>query len=324
MTSSRVVTHTSPYATSGDRYYDRCAARPEMPSAVATVADAVIAERRIVLSHYQAKLLLAARRTGQQSAIISPDLGLTSVEVALGGDGIVFPGGERITWEHLARINETENQCFVVEDGGIRSIQVFSVTTNWLRSLMATAGAPTMLVAGFPMHRIKDTDPWKDTRAKVAAAAPITGHVLDTATGLGYTAIVAAKTATHVTTIELDPAGLEVARLNPWSCDLFDNPKITQVVGDAFERIHDFGDGTFTRVLHDPPTFSLAGDLYSAEFYRQVYRVLARNGRFFHYIGDPESTMGRRITTGVLRRMQETGFRRVVRHPEAFGVVAFT
>ncbi|MGZ3598910.1 MAG: methyltransferase domain-containing protein [Ktedonobacterales bacterium] len=280
------------------------------------------AEPDIVLSHYQTKPLLAARRAGQSSVAISPDLGLTSVEVALERDEVVLPGGERVSWEDVARISETTNQCFAVEDGGVRSIQMFSETTNWLRSLMATPGAPTMLVAGFPMHRIKDTDPWQDTLAKVAAAAPITGHVLDTATGLGYTAIAAARTATHVTTIELDPTGLEIARLNPWSRDLFDSSKITQIVGDAFERIHDFADGTFTRVLHDPPTFSLAGELYSAEFYRQVYRVLARNGRFFHYIGDPESNVGRRVTTGVLRRMQEAGFRRVMRHPEAFGVVA--
>lgn len=281
------------------------------------------AASRIVLSHYQTKPLLAARRAGQQSTSISPDLGLTSVEVALGADGIMFPSGEHVTWEDVTRIREIENQCFVVEDDGVRSIQVFSETTNWLRSLMATTGSPTMLVAGFPMHRIKATDPWKDTLAKVGAAAPIIGQVLDTATGLGYTAIVSAQTSTHVTTIELDPAGLEVARLNPWSRDLFDNPKITQVIGDAFERIHDFSDGAFARVLHDPPTFSLAGELYSAEFYRQVYRVLGRNGRFFHYIGDPESNVGRRITTGVLRRLQDAGFRRVVRHPEAFGVVGF-
>lgn len=286
------------------------------------VIAAVSTDSHIVLSHYQTTPLLAAQRASKRSIALSPDLGLTTVEVTLDADGVVFPDGERVTWTDITRISEMENQCFVVEDGGVRSIQIFSETTNWLRSLMATPGAPTMLVAGFPMHRIKATDPWKDTLAKVAAAAPITGQVLDTATGLGYTAIVAAKTATHVTTIELDPSGLEVARLNPWSRDLFDNPKISQVVGDAFEHIHDFADGMFTRVLHDPPTFRLAGELYSTEFYRQVYRVLARNGRFFHYIGDPESNVGRRVTTGVLRRLQDAGFRRVVRHPEAFGVVA--
>jgi predicted methyltransferase len=61
------------------------------------------------------------------------------------------------------------------------------------------------------------------------------GQVLDTATGLGYTAIEAAKTAAHVTTIELDPTALEVARCNPWSQALFDNPKIMQRIGDSFD-----------------------------------------------------------------------------------------
>ena len=94
-----------------------------------------------------------------------------------------------------------------------------------------------MLVSGIPMHRIKDTDPHADTLEKMRAVRPVVGQVLDTATGLGYTAIEAAKTAAHVTTIELDPAALEVCRRNPWSQALFDNPKITQVVGDSFEVV---------------------------------------------------------------------------------------
>ena len=38
--------------------------------------------------------------------------------------------------------------------------------------------------------------------------------MLDVCTGLGYTAIAAARTAEHVVTIELDPTVLEVARRN--------------------------------------------------------------------------------------------------------------
>ena len=139
---------------------------------------------------------------------------------------------------------------------------------------MPTAGAPTMLVAGFPMHRIKDTDPWRDSEAKIAAAAPVVGDVLDTTTGLGYTAILAARTAASVVTVEIDPAGLEIARQNPWSRELFEDPKIRQIVGDVYEEIKELPTGTFRRVLHDPPTFSLAGELYSRDFYRQVHRVL--------------------------------------------------
>jgi predicted methyltransferase len=277
----------------------------------------------VVVSHFQVAPLLQARAAGQVSATTSPDLGLTSVAVALAPEGIRFPGGETLRWEDAERIARSETRCFLVAGGAAREIQVFSERTNWLRSLMPTTGAPTMLVSGIAMHRIKGTDPSRDTLAKIAALAPIAGRVLDTATGLGYTAIEAAKTAEEVVTIELDPAALEVARLNPWSRALFENPRIQQIVGDASEEVQAFPDATFARILHDPPTFSLAGDLYSAAFYRQLHRVLSRGGRLFHYIGDPESASGGRLTGGVIRRLREAGFGRVVRRPQAFGVVAY-
>jgi predicted methyltransferase len=151
----------------------------------------------------------------------------------------------------------------------------------------------------------------------------VSGDVLDTATGLGYTAIGAAKTATRVTTIELDPAAQEIARRNPWSRGLFDNPRLTQRIGNSFEEIGTFPPESFTVILHDPPTLSLSGDLYSGEFYRRAFRVLRRGGRMFHYIGDPDSRTGASTTKGVIRRLREAGFARVVPKPEAFGVTAY-
>ena len=67
---------------------------------------------------------------------------------------------------------------------------------------------------------------------------------------------------------------------------------------------------------------ALGGELYSGAFYRELRRVLSRNGRLFHYIGDPDSAYGRNTTRGVMRRLQEAGFTRITRRPEAFGVVA--
>ncbi|HEY7832660.1 MAG TPA: methyltransferase domain-containing protein [Ktedonobacterales bacterium] len=278
----------------------------------------------VVLSHFQARPLLTARAAGASRAAVSLDLGLTTAEVELTGEGIVLPvAGGVLAWAEVERIANAENACFTVEHGVARAIQVFSETTNWLRSLMPTAGAPTMLVSGIAMHRIKHTEPHRDTLAKIAALAPIIGRVLDTATGLGYTAIEAARKAEAVVTIELDPAALAVARRNPWSRALFDNPRIQQIVGDASEVVAGFADQSFDRILHDPPVFGLAGDLYSGAFYAQLARILRRKGRLFHYIGDPESATGRRTTAGVIRRLGEAGFARVVRHPEAFGVTAF-
>lgn len=277
----------------------------------------------VVLSYVQAAEIVKARRTGQDVAKVSLDLGLTTAEVAMEPGGVRLLDGQNLAWQDVEAIVASERGCFVVEDGTPRKIQVFSEEANRLYSLMPTEGAPTMLVSGIPMHRIKGIDPHRDTLRKIEAIAPVVGRVLDTATGLGYTAIEAARTAEHVITIEIEPAALEVARLNPWSQALFDNPGITLVLGDTVEEIEGFEDGTFARIIHDPPALSLAGDLYSGAFYRQLLRVLQRGGRLFHYVGDLESKSGRTVVRGVMRRLQEAGFSRIVRCPGAFGLVAY-
>ena len=277
----------------------------------------------IVLSYIQTEPLLKAKQRGQTSIELSPDLGLTTVTVMLTPEGITFPNGELLDWQSIEKISKSEVNCFILEDNTIRPIQVFSEYTNRVCSLMPTKGAPSMLIAGFVMHRIKDVDPMQDTLRKIAAISPIVGRVLDTATGLGYTAIEAAKTADEVVTIELDPGAQQIARLNPWSQALFHTPKIRQIMGDAYEVVQTFEDGNFSRIIHDPPTFSLAGELYSGVFYQQLFRVLKRGGRLYHYIGDPNSKASGGVTKGALKRLKEAGFTRVVRKPEAYGVVAY-
>ena len=276
----------------------------------------------IVLSHYQAKPLIDARRKGLSAAVASLDLNLSQSQVVLEAQGIRLPDSARLSWEVLEQIVAAESSCFVIENETARAVQFYSESTQRAYSLYPTVGAPTMLVSGIPMHRIKDTDPHADTLEKIRAVRPVVGQVLDTATGLGYTAIEAAKTAAHVTTIELDPAALQVCRRNPWSQALFDNPKITQVVGDSFDVVLEMADASFTRIIHDPPAFALAGDLYSGEFYQALHRLLRNNGRLFHYVGDPDSKSGHSITAGVMRRLEQSGFREVRRAPRAFGVTA--
>lgn len=283
----------------------------------------LMTNEQIVLSRVQAESVLKARRAGEAWATVSLDLGLTTAEAAIESNGIRLPDGQTLTWKHLGKIIKSKRGCFIIEDSRPRKIQFFSEAANRLYSLMPTAGAPTMLLSGVAMHRIKGIGPHRDTLQKIRTIAPIVGRVLDTATGLGYTAIEAAKAAEQVTTIEIEPAALEVARLNPWSRALFENPKIIQIVGDSFDEIGKFEDETFARIIHDPPAFNLAGDLYSGAFYRQLFRVLQRGGRLFHYIGDLESKSGRPVSRGAARRLQEAGFSRVARHPKAFGLVVY-
>jgi hypothetical protein len=276
----------------------------------------------IILSHFQAQALLSAREKGIEAIQISLDLGISTTMVELDGNGVHLTPAQGLSWEGVKSIADSPSSCYLIENGTTRSVQFYSEATDRLYSLYPTSGAPSMLISGIPMHRIKDTDPHQDTLEKIHSIKPVVGRVLDSATGLGYTAIQAARTAEQVTTIELDPTVLKVCRLNPWSQELFDNPRINQLIGDSFDVVAELDAGSFTRVIHDPPAFNLAGDLYSGEFYRELHRVMRNHGRLFHYIGDPESKSGRSTTAGVMRRLEQAGFRQVRRAPKAFGVVA--
>lgn len=280
-----------------------------------------------VLSHRQARPLLAARGAPGETVALSLDLGLTTTTGRVTPEGIVLPAGAVLPWAALEEVAASETACFAVDDDGgvIARIGQFSAALSRHYSLFPTTSAPTLLIGGFSMHRIKGTDPLRDTLAKVRAAAPLRGRVLDTSTGLGYTAIEAAKSpqVEEVVTIEIDPTTLAIARQNPWSRALFADPKIRQLIGDAYDLLPGLPDESFTRIIHDPPVFSLAGELYSGAFYRELYRVLRRGGRLFHYIGSLDSRSGAGVARGALRRLKEAGFARIDRHQEAFGVVAF-
>ncbi len=277
----------------------------------------------IVISHIQTRPLLAERHAIGRKIPCSLDLGLTKVDLTIQDEGVLLPSGDSLGWEILADISEAENNCFMLHGNDLEKITRFSEQTDRVYGLMPTSAAPTLLVSGIPMHRIKDTTPDLDTLEKIKAIKPIHGHILDTSMGLGYTAIKAAKYADQITTIELEPVVEEIASINPWSHDLFINRKINRVIADSSHILPEFEDGTFSAIIHDPPVMSLAGDLYGFDYYQQLYRVLHSGGKLFHYIGDPNSHSGRNVTRGVVERLSRAGFYRVRRQPRAFGVVAY-
>ena len=275
-----------------------------------------------VLSRFQAAGLLQARASGKQTAETSLDLGLSRLEVQLDERGV--HAGEQAPARLAAAAGHRRFGERLFQGAGQRrrEIRGFSESTQRPYRLFPTAEAPGLLIAGFTMHRFKDISPRRAALEMVKAAAPVRGRVLDTATGLGYTAIAAARSAADVVTIELDPGAVEMARANPWSQALFHNPAIRRILGDSSEEIAKFPDGHFSVIIHDPPSMSLAGDLYGEAFYRQAWRVLGGNGRMFHYLGDPGSALGGRVTKGVIHRLRSAGFQRIVPKPLAYGVLA--
>ena len=85
-------------------------------------------------------------------------------------------------------------------------------------------------------------------------------------------------------------------------------------------RIESLPDASVDAILHDPPRFGIAGELYSQVFYDQLARVLKGQGRLFHYTGSPNRlTSGRDVPTEVAGRLRRAGFST---RPEGDGVFA--
>ncbi len=269
------------------------------------------------LTSREARLLLASRGPVK----INLDLRKTGRrwEITRDGDEFVFPDGTRVPREIMERIaRDTENVYFIR-----KGVYKAAIAGEHFYKLVPTI-PPTIEINGIRMHRTKGTNPLQDTRSKVNAVKPREGEtVLDTCMGLGYTAIEASKRGAYVITIEKDPNVIELARINPWSRELFTGGKIQVIQGDAFEVVKRFNDETFDVIIHDPPRFSLAGQLYAEEFYRELFRILKPGGRLFHYVGNPGKRYRRKdLQKGVMERLRRAGFVEVKRVEEALGVVA--
>lgn len=275
-----------------------------------------------VISCYQAAPLLAARAEGVQLLRCSFDLGLSEVEVTLDAAGVRAPGLPLLDWPSIERVAETDSVAFVVEAEGVTPLRVFSADANRSFQLWPTPSSPALLVSGFLMHRVRDVAPHEGAARMVRALGKVQGRVLDTTSGLGYAAIAAAESASHVVTIELQPVVRELARQNPWSQALFVKRNIELCEGDSAALVPGFEPASFAAIVHDPPAINLAGELYSAEFYSALLRVLDRRGKLFHYIGDANSASGSRTTRGVVKRLRDVGFSRVTVLQDAFGVLA--
>jgi len=171
---------------------------------------------------------------------------------------------------------------------------------------------PTLLVNGIVMHRVgSGWDPLRDAAAKVSRLGVRRGHlVLDTCMGLGYTTIHSLRRGARVVTTEISRAVLTLAERNPFSKPLASSDVII-LHGNAVDYVAMFESSVFDRVLHDPPRFSVAGSLYSQEFYNELYRILRPGGMMLHYTGEPQRGRGRGhgpIVRGVIERLRAAGF----------------
>jgi len=174
-------------------------------------------------------------------------------------------------------------------------------------ALIPTNTAPTIMISGIQMH--KRDDPWDDAMRKVKSVIRAGDWVFDTCGGLSYTSQNCLfQGAAVVVSSEPNPYVRQLRHSNPWSGRWSSEGLIDHAI-KAQSLIKEIGTRSMDCVIHDPPRFSLAGELYGARFYSSLHRILRKGGRLFHYTGVPyEKRRGKSFVYGVARRLSEAGF----------------
>jgi len=246
--------------------------------------------------------LLAALRSGAPSLGCSLDLDRTTTEVSLDETGWNWRGRR---YPYLVKCKE--RTVYYWSGDAFQPVSRFNsaliklVPTQW--------GPPTFEIDGIKMLPSEKISPYADAQSKVRLIEPRGKIVLDTCGGLGYFAAWCSSLgAARVVSFEKNPDVVWLRSLNPWSPE--PGGALTLVAGDVAEQIAELPDASFDAILHDPPRFGIAGELYSQAFYDQLARVLKRGGRMFHYTGTPNKlTTGRDVPNEVATRLKRSGFK---------------
>ncbi len=257
---------------------------------------------RPVLDTLQAALEKAA---GQAQA--SFDLGRSEDVVEVGDDGWQWRG-QAFPWPVKLKdrtIHYWDGETFAPASrfgSGLYKL----VPTDW--------GAPTFEIDGIKMLPSAQLSPFEDARRKVALVEPRGKRVLDTCGGLGYFAACCLEDgAASIQSFEKSQEVLWLRTLNPWSPDpdaVESGGRLQLAHSDVSHAIEGIADASVDALLHDPPRFGIAGELYSQVFYDQLARVLRKGGRMFHYTGTPNKlTSGRDVPREVAARLEKAGFR---------------
>jgi len=267
-----------------------------------------------------ARRILTAIAEGRNCLEVSVDLNKSVRTVAIRGDQVEFDACSRLSKNQLRHISKKATRVFVLENSELR---VLEYREEGYYKLVPTERAPTVEIDGIKMHRSKGIDPFTDAKLKAKEVVKNCDRVLDTCGGLGYTAIWAMRLgAREVISVECDEFIQRLRRKNPWSDELH-HRKIKLVSADISRYIRSLESESFDSIIHDPPRFSLAGELYGENFYGELHRVLIERGELFHYTGNPYIVRrGNTFLLKVAKRLELAGFKKVFPKQHLLGVKA--
>ncbi len=245
--------------------------------------------------------LRAALRAGAMTANCSLDLNRTQTTVAVDAAGWTWKG-QQYPWLDSCR----ERTIYHWTAEGFAPVSRF--TKSLIKLVPTDWGAPTFEIDGIKMLPTAQVSPYTDAERKVGLIQPRGKVILDTCGGLGYFAAWCLQgQAQQILSFEKNPDVIWLRGINPWSPPV--GPVLTLTQGDITQAIAGIAAASVDAILHDPPRFGIAGELYSQVFYDQLARVIKRRGKLFHYTGSPNKlTSGRDVPEEVTKRLQRAGF----------------
>ncbi len=269
-----------------------------------------------------ASIAIHAIQTKQCSVLLSCDLNLTEIRLCIDGQVLMLDDGATVSLRQLETIAKRKTHIYVHDGLELRLLEIRN--TNYVK-LVPTDTAPYLETSGVKLHISKGICPFESAGRMADTVVKKGALVLDTCSGLGYSAIRSAKLGCKQTvTVEINADIMQLRTENPWSLGLYQNDAIIQKHMDSSDFIKTCEDNVFDAVIHDPPRFSLAGELYAYDFYKQLKRVLKKRGQLFHYTGNPHTVKnGRSFVSGVTKRLYDAGFKKVIPKKELMGVQAF-
>jgi predicted methyltransferase len=268
-----------------------------------------------------ASQVLEAIGKRQDRIDISIDLNLSLSTFSLCEEGLILDKDNRLSIAELEQIAGKKNRIFSLQDN---QLEVLEVRGEGYYKLVPTDQAPLLEISGVKMHISKGINPFESAGQMAAQVVRKGARVLDTCSGLGYAASAALNLgAREVISVEKSATVMELRKKNPWSQRIF-GPNIQLIHADIDEYIRELAAESFDSVIHDPPRFSLAGELYGEQFYREIYRVLKRRGTLFHYTGNPQLLKrGSSFMDNAAKRLKAAGFTKVTKVANLMGVTAY-
>ena len=260
-----------------------------------------------LLTRESATALQRAADAGAPSWTGSLDLGRSEETVGLSAEGFEFRG-QAYPWP-----GKVKDRTLYYWDGE-EFLPISRFSASLIKLVPTEWGAPTFEIDGIKMLPSAKLSPFDDARRKVELISPAGKTVLDTCGGLGYFAACCLDAGVaHIRSFEKNPDVLWLRTLNPWSPDpdaANAGGRLQLAQGDVSEEIAALPSNIVDAILHDPPRFGIAGELYSQVFYDQLARVIRTGGKLFHYTGAPNKlTSGRDVPREVLKRLEKAGFK---------------